>query len=91
MFYVCVSRSHRDGHFYARYTSVLRKRLRQHLNSEVRSTMRRGQLKLMYYESRLDDQGPMRGKKYLKSGMGKRYLGNSLKRFLSLAGRAGEW
>jgi len=42
----------------------------------------RGPFELIYYEACLNQQDDAAREKYLKSGMGKRYLKNRLKRFL---------
>lgn len=41
---------------------------------------------LIYYEACLNEQDARYREKYLKSGLGKRYLKNRLKSFLSLTG-----
>lgn len=41
---------------------------------------------LIYYEACSDEQDARSREKYLKSGPGKRYINNRLKRFLSLTG-----
>jgi len=41
---------------------------------------------LIYYEACLNEQDAFAREKYLESGMGKRYLKNRLRRFLSLTG-----
>jgi hypothetical protein len=41
----------------------------------------------VYYEACINEDDAKAREKYLKSGMGKRYLKNRLKRFLSLTGR----
>ena len=46
----------------------------------------RGPFELIYYEACLNEQDALARENYLKSGMGKRYLKNRLKRFLSLTG-----
>jgi hypothetical protein len=48
----------------------------------------RGPFLLIYYEACLNEQDAKGRERYLKSGMGKRYLKNRLKRFLSLTGLA---
>jgi len=45
-----------------------------------------GPLELIYYEACINEEDARAREKYLKSGMGKRYLKNRLKRFLSLTG-----
>jgi len=52
----------------------------------VPSTKGRGPFELIYYEMCLNKDDAVAREKYLKSGMGKRYLKNRLKRFLSLTG-----
>jgi putative endonuclease len=56
----------------------------------VSSTKERGPVELIYYEACLNEQGALARERYLKSGMGKRYLRNRLKRFLSLTGQVEE-
>ena len=96
-FYTYVLQSKKDHHWYTGYTDDLRKRFRQYNNNEVLSTKGRGPFNLIYYEACLNQYDAIAREKYLKSGMGKRYLKNRLKRFLSftpleknpLTGRAG--
>lgn len=68
---------------YTGYTNDLKKRVEQHKNGEVKSTMNRRPLKLVYYEACLDQQDATRREKYLKSGSGKIYIKNRLKNFWS--------
>ena len=42
--------------------------------------------KLVYYEACINEYDAKAREKYLKTGMGKKYLTNRLKRFLSLTG-----
>jgi putative endonuclease len=86
MYYVYVLKCTKDGKFYTGCTEDLRKRFRQHNNGKVNSTKGRGPFELIYYEASLDKTDAFAREKYLKSGMGKRYLKNRLKRFLSLTG-----
>ncbi len=83
MHYVYVLKSTRDGKFYTGCTEDLRKRYREHNDGKVSSTKGRGPLELIYYEASLDRTDAFTREKYLKTGMGKRYLKNRLKRFLS--------
>jgi len=97
MFYTYVLQSKKDSYWYTGHTNYLRKRLSQHNNGEVVSTKGRGPFILIYYEACLNEGDAIAREKYLKSGMGKRFLKNRLKRFLSftplenfsLTGRAG--
>lgn len=86
MFYTYVLKSNKDNKLYTGYSNDLRKRFNQHSSNEVRSTKNRGPYELIYYEACLNEQDARSREKYLKSGMGKRYLKNRLKRFLSLTG-----
>ncbi len=86
MFYTYVIQSKKDRKWYTGYTEDLRKRFNQHNSNEVYSTKNRGPFELIYYEVCLNSQDARSREKYLKTGMGKRYLKNRLKRFLSLTG-----
>jgi putative endonuclease len=86
MYYTYVLRSRKDGKFYTGSTNNLRKRFDEHNNGMVSSTKNRRAFELIYYEACFDEQDVRAREKYLKSGMGKRYLRNRLKRFLSLTG-----
>ncbi len=61
--------------------------IREHNAGRLPSTKERGPFELVYYEVCLNEQDALAREKYLKSGMGKRYLKNRLKRFLSLTGQ----
>lgn len=86
MFYVYVIQSKKDDGLYTDSTYNLRKRFKEHNDNKVISTKGRGPFKLIYYEACINEQDAIAREKYLKSGMGKRYLKNRLKRFLSLTG-----
>jgi putative endonuclease len=87
MYYIYVIKSEKNGRWYTGFTSDLRKRLTEHNSDKVFSTKNRGPFKLIYYEFCLNEYDARDREKYLKSGMGKRYLKNRLKRFLSLTGK----
>ena len=82
MYYTYVLLSQKDGRFYTGSTGNLRKRIDEHNNGEVLSTKYRRPLRLIYYEACLNKYDALRREKYLKTGMGKRYLQNRLKRSL---------
>ena len=82
--YVYILKSKKDGQFYTGCTNDLRKRFRQHQSGKVTSTKERLPVELVYYEMCLDQTDAYAREKYLKTGMGKRYIKNRLKRFLSL-------
>ncbi len=86
MFYVYILESKKDKKWYTGSTKDLRKRFREHVLGRVFSTKNRGPFKLIYYEACCNESDSRLREKYLKSGMGKRYLKNRLKRFLFLTG-----
>ena len=90
MYYIYVIQSKKDKQFYTGFTGDLKNRLREHNAGRVSSTKERGPFELIYYEASLNGQDALAREKYLKSGMGKRYLRNRLKRFLSLTGQVEE-
>ncbi len=85
-YYVYVLQSVKSKRWYIGFTYDLRKRFKEHNTNEVFSTKNRDPLKLIYYEMCRNEQDARAREKYLKTGMGKRYLKNRLKRFLSLTG-----
>ncbi len=87
MFYTYLIRSKKDNKWYTGYTRDLRKRFQEHNDNKVFSTKRRGPFEMIYYEACIDEEDAKTRENYLKSGMGKRYLKNRLKRFLSLTGQ----
>ena len=86
IYYVYLLQSKKNGKWYIGYTNDLRKRFNQHNFGKSTYTKNRGPFKLIYYEFCINKQDAMSREKYLKSGMGRRYLKNRLKRFLSLTG-----
>ncbi len=86
MFYTYIIQSNKDNKWYTGFTGNLKKRFKDHNNGKVLSTKNRRSFTLIYYEACLDEQDGRAREKYLKSGLGKRYLNNRLKRFLFLTG-----
>jgi len=82
MYYVYVLQSEKDGQFYTGSTPDLRRRFGQHCEGKVMSTKSRRPLKLIYYEASLEKDDAIRRERYLKTGTGKRYLRNRLKKQL---------
>lgn len=82
--YTYVLKSLKSGKWYIGVTSNLRKRFSQHQNDESTYTKGRGPFEIIYYEASRNRLDAEAREKYLKSGMGRRYLKNRLKRFLSL-------
>lgn len=87
--YTYVLWSKLDGDFYTGYSNNLFKRLSEHRRGKVFSTERRRPLVLIYYEVCGDEQDARAREKFLKSGMGKRYIRNRLKRWMEGKGLTG--
>lgn len=83
MFYTYVIKSQKNNNWYTGYTNDLRKRFNQHNDGKSIWTKSRGPWKLIYYEACLNKDDAKAREKYLKSGMGKRYLKNRIKTYLS--------
>lgn len=86
MWYTYVLQSDKDKRFYTGISNDLRKRLEQHNSGKSTYTKNRGPFTLVYYEACLSQDDARSRELYLKSGMGKRYIKNRIKRFLSLTG-----
>ena len=82
MYYVYLLLSEKDGKFYSGSTDDLRRRISEHEADYVKSTVRRKPVKLIYYEACLNEADARVRERYLKSGAGKKYLRNRLKRYL---------
>jgi len=78
MYYVYVLQSDVDNNLYTGSTPDLEKRFAKHCNGQVKSTKGRRPLRLIYHEACLEKDDAIRREKYLKTGMGKRYLRNRL-------------
>jgi putative endonuclease len=89
MYYTYVLLSKKDNRLYTGFTGDLRKRFAAHNAGKIPATKNRGPFELIYYEACLSEQDATAREKYLKTGMGKRYLKNRLKRFLILTGCKG--
>lgn len=76
----------KDKKWYTGITNDLRKRFNQHNKNKVLSTKSRGPLRLIYYEACFNKNDAAAREIFIKTGMGKRYLKNRLKRFLFLTG-----
>ena len=85
-YYVYILQSLKSSKWYTGSTNDLRKRFNDHQKSLSSYTKGRGPFKLIYYEASLHEEDAKARERYLKSGMGKRYLKNRLKRSLSLTG-----
>ena len=81
--YVYVLKSGKDKKFYTGYTNNLKLRFEQHRKGGVESTKNRRPLKLIYYESCLNQQDATYREKYLKTYHGKSFLRKRLKSYLT--------
>ncbi len=86
MFYTYVIKSKKSNKLYTGSTNNLRKRLNQHNEKKPTWTKNYAPWILIYYEACLNKEDARSREKYLKTGMGKRYLKNRLKYFLCLTG-----
>jgi putative endonuclease len=78
MFFVYVLQSQLDTGLYIGYTSDLRRRVRQHISGEVKSTRCRRPLKLIYYEAYLMETDARGRELFLKSGSGRQFIAKQL-------------
>ncbi|MFA5870580.1 MAG: GIY-YIG nuclease family protein [Candidatus Paceibacterota bacterium] len=85
-YYVYILQNKKDNTFYTGLTGDLRKRLKEHNENKSTRTKGRGLFTLSYYETCLNKTDARSREIYLKSGMGKRFIKDRLKRFLSLTG-----
>lgn len=85
-YYVYVLLSKTDNKLYTGCTADLRERFSKHQKGEVSSTKNRKPFTLLYYDACTHKTDAYVREKYLKTGMGKRYLKNRLKHTLSLTG-----
>lgn len=87
VYYVYVLQSATSKQWYIGMTSDLRKRLSEHNSGMFTSwTKGRGPFSVIYFEG-CSNKGDARSRElYLKSGMGRRYLKNRIRRFLALTG-----
>ena len=82
MHYVYTLLSEQDGHFYTGSTNDLKRRFEEHTTGRVNSTKNRRPMKLIYYEACTNEEDARKRERYLKSGMGKKYLKNRLEKCL---------
>jgi putative endonuclease len=83
MYYTYVLQSSKDSQFYVGFTKDLKLRFEQHKKGLVEATTGRRPLKLIYYEACLDQKDAVRREKYLKTYLGKLFLRNRLKSYLT--------
>ncbi len=78
--YILISK--KDNDFYTGYTSDLKKRIKEHQEGKVKSTKHRLPVQLVYYEVCINKYDALAREKYLKSGRGKKYIRNRIKRYI---------
>ncbi|HCT53319.1 MAG TPA: excinuclease ABC subunit C [Balneola sp.] len=83
-YYVYILESEKDSQWYTGYSSNLKKRISEHKEGLSTSTKNRRPLKLIYFEGCISKKDALAREKYLKSGMGKRYLRNRLKSYFKV-------
>jgi putative endonuclease len=82
-YYVYILFSLKDKKFYAGYTENLKLRFKEHQQGKVESTKNRRPLQLIYFEGCLNKKDAMHREKYLKTYLGKMFLKNRLKSYLT--------
>lgn len=90
MYYVYVLRSLKDKQLYTGFTDNIERRVREHNNQEEKSTKSRAPFELIYFEGCLSKKDALVREKYLKSGMGKKYIRNRVKNYLKFCNRCSE-
>ena len=83
MYYTYVLQSDVDNNFYVGYTKDLKLRFEHHSKGLVESTKNRRPLRLIYYEACLSQADATHREKYLKSYLGRQFLHNRLKSYLT--------
>lgn len=78
-FYTYLLKSQKSGTFYTGVTNNLERRLGEHNKGEVSYTSNKRPYELVYFEACPDKADAYRRERYLKTGMGKRYLKNRLR------------
>jgi len=82
-YYTYVLKSEKNNQFYTGATSNVDKRVKEHNNGLVISTRHKRPLDLIYFEACLKRDDAFRREKYLKTGMGKRYIKNRIRKDLT--------
>lgn len=85
-YYVYVLRSVKNSKWYTGFTNNLRKRFREHNEGKSIYTKGRGPFELIYYEAYRTEEDARSRERQLKSGPGRAYLRQRIKRFLTLSG-----
>jgi len=83
MWFVYLLKSDKTGKWYTGSTCDLRKRILSHNAGKNKATKFGAPWKLIYCEISINKQDARARERYLKSGLGKRYLKNRLKFFFA--------
>lgn len=83
IYYVYVLQSLKDYKFYTGYTENLKLRFEEHQKGRVASTKDRRPLRLIYFEGCLNQKDAMHRERYFKTYLGKMFLKNRLKSYLT--------
>jgi putative endonuclease len=83
MYYTYVLQSTKDSNFYVGFTKDLKQRFEQHDKGFVEATKNRRPIKLIYYETCLNQSDAVRREKYLKTYHGRIFLKKRLKSYLT--------
>ena len=81
--YIYILLSEKDKKFYVGYTENLKLRFEEHQKGRVVSTKNRRPFKLIYSEACLDRKDAIHREKYLKTHLGRMFLKNRLKSYLT--------
>ncbi len=82
-YYVYVLQSKKDNKLYTGFTKNLKLRFEFHQEGRVDSTKNRRPMKLIYYESCLNQYDATRREKHLKTYYGKMFLKRRLKSYFT--------
>ena len=82
-YYTYVLKSEKTNEFYTGTTADVKKRVIEHNKGYVISTKHKRPLNLIYFEACLDKDDAFRRERYLKTGMGKRYIKKRLEKGLT--------
>jgi len=83
MWYVYLLSSKKTGRWYIGLTKDLRKRILEHNSKKNKATKNGTPWRFIYCEISLNRRDAKARERYLKSGMGRRYLKNRLKFFFA--------
>ncbi|RJQ35797.1 GIY-YIG nuclease family protein [Candidatus Parcubacteria bacterium] len=84
MYYVYLLENKNDKSWYIGYSANLKQRVERHKKGDgIRTTARKENWELTYYEAYKNEQDAKGRERFLKSGSGRRYLKKQLQHYLS--------